>query len=67
MPHTPVLTLSSNESVLTPMMSEAEKDNEFDIDSDEGDKEPKQKRGRSKDKGLADVPLAGDKEVRGSL
>lgn len=49
------------------MMSEAEKeDNDFGTDSDEGDKGRKKKWGRNKDKGkgLADAPLAGDKEVR---
>lgn len=49
------------------MMSDSEKDNEFDTDSEEGDKGPKKKWGRNKDKGPADAPQAGDKEVRGSL
>lgn len=45
------------------MMSE-EKDNDFDTDSDEGDKGRKKKWGRNKDKGSTDAPVAGDEDVR---
>lgn len=45
-------------------MSEEEKDNDFGTDDDEVYRRRKKKWGRSKDKGSADAPLAGDKEVR---
>lgn len=57
--------LSSNDSALSPVLSEAEKDASFETDgsSDEGGKGRKKKWRRSKDKGSTDTPLAGDKEV----
>ena len=55
---------SSNDSALSPVLSEAEKDASFETDgSDEGGKDRKNKWRPTKDKGSADAPLAGDKEV----